>query len=174
MSISVTRTSPIPTDAQLRQITVRLNNAQIKELPSTPLYLLPTPGIGKVLQPILMFLDSSIAVNYTNVGSTCSFALGNLPLVANDPAASSLVTDMLANAISKYHAVSAGVPTKASVAQGSAVTTFGTNEQVDDLPLSMTVFNGDNNADDLGDFTGGDDANTLTVTVLYMIVNIDT
>jgi hypothetical protein len=161
-------------EAGLRIATVTLNNAQIKALPSGDVEVLPAPASGK--RHVLVLSDwrlDSLAGAYTNIDpdawAALSFNLGTSPAVYDD------VSDYLANDSSVSPAI-AYLSTLFGAARVGH-TQLGPMRQPDsnwfglavvigddcrDLPLLLHL---DNNG--AGNFTGGNVANTMTITTAY-------
>lgn len=151
--------------------TVELTNAQILALPTTPFDLVPAPGIGKLILPVAAYfhLDPT-GGSYTNIASA-SWILRNAGGVFSDVVSS---RDFLGQ--NGYEPC--GKFSMANITAGTGDLS-GRNVSYDDLSpdtanLALTLAdnvggtaNGGN-----GNYTGGNAANTLTVTVLYSIINV--
>ena len=155
------------TTVTVYQLKTTLTDAQIKALPTTYVELVPAPGAGKLLVfHRALIVSKTIGGAYTNVD-----AQNALVVVYGD------------------WEVEAGtlVPMSQVAANKLGFMTIGTT---DDLRASWTTYQQDKLADfymdDLanmpfklvagngsaGDFTGGNAANTLEVTVFYSIVDL--
>ena len=161
---------------------VELTDAQIKALPSTPVQILAAPPAGKAY----LFLGGAIVLDaslgqYTNVSSfedniagiTAMFSTGfgvmGYERCADTFANVGIWGVQLAPASGRIYS-----PTDIEVTDGAAVAY--TQDSFDGLLDGAMTINIDNYtagyAVDLGNFTGGNAANTLKVTVYYVVVDL--
>jgi hypothetical protein len=140
---------------------VVLTNAQIKTLPTTTVEVVPAPGLGKALLFMRALLDPSYTAGYTNIGDA-----GASTLWLSDTLAVSRVTvdKPLQNAI-------ADDPSNARITT-LAPRGDGLDQLAPNSPLRLEAYNSDANGNNIGAFTGGDPANTLTVAVFYLTVDV--
>ena len=165
----------------LQQTTVTLTNAQIKALPTTSIEIVPSPGTGKILQVISGTFSKAgdfsagnpdWALSYTNVTQVTNGNAWAGITYEDDllvPASSYLIDDTASDNV--YRNFWGGnnnfpqlVPFSYTV-QGFA-TGMPDRRGSHNKALHMSVVN------PAGNFTGGDPANTLKVTVYYIIVDI--
>jgi hypothetical protein len=150
-------------------------NAEIKAIPSDPLQIAPAPSItGKYISPLLIEfrLDASAGL-YTNIGaaawSWCGLDLGTSPTTITN------TTSYLINDVAKTEAGLTEFFGSASINTTLFVPihrpdvdwlvindTFTATNSLYNKPLTYYM------ADHTGDFTGGNAANTLTVTSFYL------
>jgi hypothetical protein len=131
----------------LRVASVTLTDAQIKALPTTAIQIVAAPGAGKVIAPLTAIILTEITTEYTNVNSPSM-------LVIAEGAASVFDTDADDRALYFPDADIVQLSTLASVTR------------MENTALSILSSN------ELGNFTGGNAANTLKVTVYYMVVDL--
>ena len=154
-----------------------LSNAQILALPTTPITVVSAPGAGKRIVLVEADLVGSFSAGaYADVDPDLAVIALNLSpqefrlssAIANDSSTTppiAYLDDFLGTA-SIMHAVIA--PFSYAVLEGDwgnlsrpeAMTTASTN-------VALQILAENNGA---GDFTGGNAANTLTVTVLYAVI----
>lgn len=158
--------------------TVVLNDAQIKALPTTPVELVPTPGPGKFIMPLNAILTAHLVSDYTNIHATRADirvwdgGSGNMELCpalnAGEPDNKAHVTALLAPGVGP-----ADRQTWMGFYAFYSATDLGTTTYTNAVPKA-------NNEDkalllrlgnDNGNLTGGNAANTLTVTVLYCVLS---
>jgi hypothetical protein len=151
------------------QAAATLTNAQIKALPTTPITIVSAPGSGKRIKLIAVTLNASFAAGaYTNVDTNGSdlVIIGDggdwlvSPLVNDTGASITLLTDF-------FHAAN----TVTDLAPVAIYPTGGWNKYND--PPSPTG-NLDNHAIQIGmdngsNLTGGNNANSLTVVLYYVV-----
>ena len=154
----------VSTDTEIvpvRSKTVILTDAQIKALPTTAIELVAAPGASKFI-----FLQSALIVSNCQAGTYISgdFAGGSLGFsVVNSVSFSllegdleSLLTDTSQLGTVWFQGNHATAKVAAPKAMGDTV----------NQPLTLVAGNGS------GNYTGGNAANTLKVTVLYVIMDV--
>lgn len=134
-----------------------LTDAQIKALPSAPITLVPAPGVGKIIYYLngAWRLDN-VAGAYTNVNSL-GVALQVDTITAGDAAQ---IETYLANEDTSPYIFSAN--------STNAIWEAVLQSDLENKPLILTVTNGAPG----GDFTGGNAANTLSITIYYVIIDV--
>lgn len=152
-----------PQRARVHQAIVTLTDAQIKTLPTISQELVPAPGAGlaNLLLPHWMLpvlrLDTTAGV-YANASATAAVQfggeVGNIKFGGFD--------DLLT-----YGADAVMYPSVSDIIGG------GGNVQGREFAENSAVFIAADN-DGMGNFTGGHVDNTLRISVVYMIVNLDT
>jgi hypothetical protein len=167
--------------AGILQRIVRLSDAEIKALPTTQVELFPAPGVGKILFPFAVFFSSNIVSDYTNIGDRCVFLVlwndetpitAGLSSLLNDPTQLLPgVTVLLTTSSQAWASQSPFAPF--STEQGSYIAPFTTSATPENKALLLNGGNWDGaDFDDLGDFTGGSAENSLTITILYYVVDL--
>lgn len=155
------------TPATVYAETVTLTDAQIRALPSTSVQVVPAPGAGKALVFLrAVAVGSWTAANgYTNV-SQVGFLQVAIYYGAEEYQASDL------GDVSPFGIESRPMwqfqPWTAPAATGQSPRADDLSAlDVENVPFRFVVTNGS-----AGDFTGGNAANTLTVTVYYLVVDL--
>lgn len=151
----------------VKRATRAFNNAEIKALPTHCLQIVAAPAAGKMILPIVVAGSCDVTAGvYTNVDTTADhgFVVGAAPEGSNGvvqiskPFGAGMLTD------------NSGVNALASIALGIS---DGTNTMQalasnhDGVALSVAIDNGV-----LGNLTGGNAANALTITVWYVVVDL--
>jgi hypothetical protein len=163
-------------DSIIQKTTITLTDAQIKALPTTPIALVPAPGAGKRNELILALFESAIAAAYTNIGAQSygmfiSYGLTDFGIASINISNGTGAGQAGSNALTSLLTLSARIqviPVHCwSGVHGTTVATedfaAGTDENA---PLVLKC---DNTG---GNFTGGNAANTLKVTVLYAVLDV--
>ncbi len=161
----------------LKTATVTLTNAQIKALPTTPVVIVPaTEVLGYSGFPTTIFLVSKALLRldcsagiYTNVdndsnillcwGSDASTDIGIAAAIRDDTTSTPSIFP------STFDFIGGSDPTKA-VASFLLSEGFFLTDGLQDNAVALFIHN------TLGNFTGGNAANTLKVTVYYMVVDV--
>lgn len=154
--------------AILHQATVELTNAQIKALPTTAVQIVAAPGANKVLvyQSGILLLNTTSGA-YSNVAATAALYIGlgttSASVASRSPVAmltgSASYIDILAVAST---APADGGPNLSAFDQ--EILSGATNQA-----LVMAAYNPDEGSGE--NFTGGNAANTLKISVTYYILN---
>lgn len=148
-----------------------LTDAQIKALPTTPVTLVAAPGAGKVLVPVHAVLALRWTGDYSNINAAATLTLGtgnNATMAVLSESVNSAVTLLLANASNTvslmlpegYVGASTFAPIFSS--PGGDLDTSFINQ-----PLGLSATN-----PAAGNFTGGNAANSLKVSVLYYTLTL--
>jgi hypothetical protein len=143
---------------------VTLTDAQIKALPTTFIEVVPAPGVGKKI----LFLWGNMnfyftAGAYTTVDAVIQIAYGEW-----QAGASSYVEDNCFQATNSSATLTPflRVYVAPSIWVGDLFVIPRAFNTVENLPLKVVGYN------DSGDYTGGNAANTLEVTVYYVVVDL--
>jgi hypothetical protein len=155
---------------QLKRVSVTLTDAQIKALPTTPANLVAAPGAGKAILPLSGFalVKTPGYVGYANLDATSPgfyvewFEGGS----SSDPLMFGPRTQVQELIAGDWPAVI--YPLEPVNATNDTKKTYG----LDDAPginaaLRLRIPNAA-----AGNFTGGDAANSMIVTLLYVIVDV--
>ena len=151
----------VPSAGLVQTATVTLTDAQIRALVNVPIEIIPAPGANKVITLVLPGpggLDSRQTVAYTNdsVDLTVGFICFGYAL----------------STFGARNIINYGADAWMPFSQPNATPTIDTSVGPEALPglvnQPVSVFIGNF----AGDLTGGNAANTLTVTVYYTIVDV--
>lgn len=145
-------------DVLIKQARRVLTDEQIKALPSTPIDIVPSPGANRILVPVTVLVVVSKVAIYTNVDAGASLYMGY--------ESSGAATTGPGNTDGHFVFDTDTIPLLVPQPIDFGVTSDALSNYTD-LALTLIGFN-----TGAGDFTGGDAANTLTVTVLYMVVDV--
>lgn len=143
-----------------------LNNDQIKALPTTPVIIVPSPGAGRIIQPVsVMFITNFVTNGYTNQSG--DVRIGIPPQNSNTLIGSSwLIYDADAfgvfNAQGEKFIFAPVIGTGLDAANPTAPNGF--NSDFENTPLKLVVTNSAS-----GNFTGGDAANDMRIIVQYLL-----
>lgn len=156
-------------DSVVLSATVTLTDAQIKALPTTAIEVVAAPGAGKMNYLLSSIWSHDWTADYTNIaaGASMYVSSGNADVsVMLDNTLGINVTDLLANGADAI--AFAGAKDRQADVDGvpyAVVATTATNYA--NQALTLVAANGVS-----GDFTGGNAANTLKVTVLYSVIDL--
>jgi hypothetical protein len=150
---------------------VEYTNAEILAMPTTVIEVLPAPGAGKAYAIEGVYMRGNIVSDYTNIHTTDA----QLNFWMHDPVVAYLLNDGTVSRLSDFFAPGINGPKVYSFLTPLAFTnSFGLVAQIGDLnhmyenkSLTLEIWNGGN-----GDFTGGNAANSIKVTVLYSIIDV--
>ena len=160
----------------MSRTSVLLNNDQILALPTTPIEVVPAPGVGKYLVPHLAIIESDFSAgNYDNI-SDATLALG----------ASDIVITVGENIVNVFRAVSMGalgpVESRRVVSVLAPVQpTYPRSQETDDTWGNSYGYlaNGFDHVENMhwtiaadnadGDFTEGHEDNWLLVKLFYTV-----
>jgi len=145
---------------------VTLTNAQIKALPSTQVELVPAPGVNFAIAVMSMGCRlNTVAGAYTNVDANGQLigAYGNWD---NDATASLKTSGILDHAGWEAFWVVGGISLPNVAAYTSVLLAeSGALSDVENAPIKLAASNA-------GDYTAGNAANTLKVTVFYATFDV--
>lgn len=148
----------------LHQATVELTDAQIKALPTTSVQIVAAPGANKLLLFERAVLQSNLVSPYTNLSA---YSGGDGTINITTPEGDNLI-------VSDY------MESATSIMADSRIFIMGRNVKTNADGLSFGGLDPEVNggffiqAYNTGDFTGGDAANTLRVSVTYYILDVTT
>lgn len=148
---------------------VTLDNDGIKALPSGQVVLEINPGVGKMIAAITAVVSLQWAADYTNIDANCvifvypSGGQGSM-LPAFEEAVNGDVTGLLAAGESRIGILQQPVTTNG----GIPVSTTNSDFRYTNQSYVIECFNGA-----AGNFTGGDAANKLTVTLIFETVDTE-
>jgi hypothetical protein len=157
----------------LRKATVTLTDEQIRMLPTTPVEILPAPGVGKAIFPIrglgVMRWGTPDAA-YTNISATDGYIflkVGTLQSggVVTDGTITAM-QDFLGSDLQENFVDFPATSVYESTVYGPVSGMHGALPALEDQPLMIEGWN------DLGPFEDGHADNTLTVTVYYVVVDL--
>lgn len=150
----------------IRKATVTLTDAQILALPTTPIEIVPTPGADKNLMLIAAYIKTHIVVPYANLDTNPRY----IQIFDNDGDAMSIPTSYSDTYALLTTDNSRTILTPTTLwnknIDGTNYNTPNSFHTFDNQPLLLTCVNTD------GDFTDGDPANTLKITVLYYVIDL--
>jgi hypothetical protein len=148
--------------------TVTLTDAQIKALPTTGVEVVAAPGVGKGLICQSAVIHTNFAVAYT------ADADSSIGICRPDgfPASFQLVAQSLLQATGELYTLLPGVTTPGAAVEGdfagyAYVTESLTKTAIENKGLVVANF-----LTSSSDYTGGDAANTMTVTVYYSVFDV--
>jgi hypothetical protein len=148
---------------------VTLTDAQIKALPTTGVEVVPAPGAGKAILCQSAVLDYDISVAYT-ADTDASVSIYRAGTSSN--ATFLGLTQPVLGGTGRYFMMLPG-PARAIIADTG---TFAYTAHIDQLTTIENMENKGLVVQDreggVADYTGGDAANTLTVTVYYSIFDV--
>lgn len=177
------------TSAVLASTPVVLTNAQIKALPGTDIQLVAAPGASKTILPLYAFLTADFAVAYSGIDANTEYpavwlAQSNSPIYLNEfidqPSAeggssltSFLTTTNESGRVGYTLELVQSWAVRGSVSGGTTVT--GIAQSGLSAPFSPDALGNVSlkiGADNSVNFGGGNAANTLTVSVLYTVLDV--
>jgi len=154
------------TSGYLSRATVTLTDAQIKALPTTAVELVAAQGAAKLIVPLSAVVQFNYTDAYTNIAATAALFIqvgGNVGLATLDEAAGNGVTSLFDSG-EDYTAI---LPQKGFVSGTSTYGTVRASLEVAEQNLSVKMTNAAQGA-----LTGGNAANTLRVSVYYVVVDV--
>lgn len=135
--------------------TVTLTDAQIKALPTTEVEVVPAPGPGLIVVPVVALLFLTSTADYTNQ-DTPSF---NIVWPAGD--ATIYADGGLLDSTNRFVAL-----------HGASFDVAGSQYGFAFNSVVNTALSIDGNNGVAGNFTGGNAGNSLRVTVLYTVIDV--
>lgn len=157
--------------ATLRTDTVILDDAQIKALPTSMVEVIPAPGSGKMIQFIGALWQADVRQGlYENINENC---FGRFLLASgfrSGSEVSSLYDENVSAALCGFESINLVqfIPNQRAHSSGTPIYAYmiGPKQDAENRPLVILFDNGG------ADFTGGNAANTLKVTVWYVEVDV--
>lgn len=149
---------PIP-----HQGTIALTNAQIIASPSGAIDLIAAPGSNKILNLASVFLNLHLVADYATVSVNSSLEVywGASGVLASLP----VLNEGFFNGGAPIDLVGWILP-RFQMSGGNPIAAVGfPRADITNQPLSLVITNVD------GNFTGGDAANTLTISTVYYILD---
>lgn len=147
---------------------VTLTDAQIKALSTNPsgfIELVPAPGVGKAISLInaVLYFDIDGGA-YTNIDADCALLIG----YGDWATAASILSRMPSDSNYRAAYLTPAAYVDGRPAWPDSLTYYPDNYyNFENVPLKIVASNGS-----AGDFTGGNAANTLKVTVYYVVVDL--
>jgi hypothetical protein len=165
----------------LYQASVVLTDAQIKALPTTRVEIVPAPGAGKILWPVLGLLLGNFIVDYDGIATECGLGVKLAAAVAGYGFPLSQVEGI--DNVAGFLRPNVNLGEQSSIAYLSTQQLVGlvsTKATIDFLSgylnaaLKCYATNTFDGVDGriITNFTGGDPANTIKVTVYYVVVDV--
>jgi len=156
--------------------TTVLTHAQILALPTTRLTLVAALGAGTVLSPLYAQLRTTVAAPYTNIDPAAVFSIAYpdsndtdaFAYLPNDAAITNGSTTLLSDFLAAGQALVRLVPfmkTENVHQWGPVPVVYAPASNLDNQPFQTFCDNGA-----LGNFTGGDPSDTLTITTAYLVL----
>lgn len=156
--------------AQTFQVASRaVTNAELRALPSSPIPLVAAPPFGQVVRIIALSASMNIHAGYANIDPDGYIAIGT-PMVdhwyvAFNEGPGNLFLNALLATTEPYYLMGSS-PGQLFVRGWGIVPNQFQHGYVSGQPLILKSWNG------LGDFTGGDSADTLKITVYYTLEDL--
>lgn len=151
----------------LHQATVTLTDAQIKALPTTAVELIAAPGSGLVVIPIFVSVAFHLEEAYTAVGASLSVLYDG---ISNYPT-NVMETETTLQATGDFQGLVLAPYLNARTAGDFSGLVTSSPLGADTINTALVIADDYNGA---SDYTDGDEANTLTVTVAYVVLNVAT
>ncbi len=160
---------------KLRIAKVVLTDAQIKALPTTPITMVAAQGSGKFIVPVSLNLElNATSGGYSNINGYSWIALSSATsndasgYIGNDNTISPAMVN-LTNFLSSanHRATQIPVPATWSDPGGWGVLAAVQGGSISVFNSALTIY-ADNSGS--GNFTGGNAANSLIVTTLYLVL----
>ena len=158
----------------VKKASVTLTDAQVKALPTTSIEIVAAPGAGRVIVPFYAWFYVNWTADYSNINAAARIGVGYSGSLSSALSqfqeAAFEVSNLLVDGAS-HHAF-LGPNTEPYDGGGgnlrvSGIGQFQDEPGVTNTALEVFAVNPTN-----GNFTGGDAANTIKVTVLYSIIDV--
>lgn len=164
--MSTTVTTATTKDVTLKSVTVTLNDDQIKALPSTDIIIVPAQGENTAILMLDLSYSTNFVAPYTNIsdatdGAYLYMAHDGYDLdegLQNAPTGDTVLEDItqVLTSIGGWRYRYKVLPYKQAKEHSS----------LNNIAISTDCYN------NAGNFTGGDPANTMKITVVYTVVDI--
>lgn len=148
--------------------TATLDNGDVLALPTTPVEIIADVGAGKCIVVGGGAVLLNLAGDYTNVGEDAAFDIQTGPFGNRVYPTTRLSGDL--DGENAPDALLWRVAPFILNGDGSNASTFLADDP--QTSLSLVAVNQDAEFNDLGDFTGGDPDNAMTVTLYYVVLDI--
>jgi hypothetical protein len=145
-----------------------LSNAEILALPTTGIEIIPDPGPGRIFFGLGAFLHLNWFADYGNINVACLLSLGSRTGSVLSIAALTESLGQVSGLLTEGESASAFLGQRAL----GAAEVFGNSGSLDSDIENVGFYLKANNEGD-SDFSGGDPRNTLTVTVLYVPMELN-
>ena len=153
-----------PTEQTVFSVTVPLTNAQIKALPTTPVVLVSAPGPGKKIVPITIDVSLDNQAGAYDGSSSGERFWQLVYMTSPNPSEASGLFGLNALAVAGTWAGSIPPLATFNGTEGYLMGTLTGAESIENTALAIAdIYNG------VDDYTGGNDANTGSVTLLYTV-----
>lgn len=156
-------------ESLLQSASVELTDAQIKALPTTGVTIVAAPGSGKIIVPVVATLLFTRTADYTNIQATAVIKIQNTDGnkgIAPLNESFGLVSGLLAGGSSNFTSIGPyGFVDVDNTENLSG--TIAIPSEFENLGYQIKATNAAG-----GDFTGGNAANTLAVTLYYVVQDV--
>lgn len=172
MATGITQDQLVDDAVVVRRKSITLTDAQIKALPTTPIQIIAAPGAGLVLVPFYAWWYVNGSDNYASINALARVGVGyagTLSCVLTQfREAGGEVSNLLANGASHHAFLPPDIKQYDSgggVLRSSGIGQFQDEPGVTNTALEVFAVNPTD-----GNFTGGNAANSIKVTVLYAVI----
>lgn len=163
------KSTQVVSSEMIYSATFVLTDAQTKALPTTAVEILPAAGENTIIFPLAFWVRENWSADYENIDGDASIHINinGVDFGIFDESANLGVTFLLAgggpDGINGYVTAMQSMPYPVASHTLGIVGMY--DSDISNQPITIRAFNGSS-----GNFTGGDSANTLTITVLYTII----